>query len=169
MERFIRGGGLLPRRWAARLLILSVLLCLGAAGLFAQRAGDTMYVNVRSAALKSSTGFFASTAGTVRYGDQVRVLAVKGKWAQVRSGGSSGWIASASLTTKPITVQGNTANASAREVALAGKGFSQDVENEYRKGGGINYNAVDSMEKLSIAGEDLLVFVEEGHLLGGEE
>jgi hypothetical protein len=152
-------------------LILTALFCLSAAGLFAQRVGSTMYVNVNSASLKSSTGFFASTTGTVSYGDQVSILAVNGKWSQVRAAArnATGWIASASLTTKRISTQGNAANASAREIALAGKGFSPAVEAEYKKGGGkLNYTAVDNMEKAAVSDRDLLAFIEEGHLARGE-
>jgi uncharacterized protein YgiM (DUF1202 family) len=151
--------------------VACVLFCLTAAGIFAQKAGDTLYVNVNSAALKSSTGFFASTTGTVRYGDAVRVLAVNGKkWIQVRTAGNvTGWVASSSLTTKRISTQANAANASAREIALAGKGFSPEVEAEYKKTGGtLNYSAVDAMEKVTIPDRDLLTFIEEGHLARGE-
>jgi uncharacterized protein YgiM (DUF1202 family) len=140
-----------------------------AAAAFAQKVGDTMYINVNSAGLKSSTGFFASTTGTVRYGDQIQVLELKGKWIRIRTPGNiTGWIASSSLTTKRIT-RGNTANASAKEIALAGKGFSPEVEAEYKKSGGsINYAAVDAMERISIPDRDLLAFIEEGRLAQGE-
>jgi len=150
--------------------ILIALFCLAATGLFAQKAGDTLYVNVNSASLKSSTGFFASTSGTVKYGDQVKVIAVSNKWLQVRTAANvTGWITSSSLTTKKISTQGNTANASAREIALAGKGFSPEVEAEYKKDGGqINYAAVDTMEKVTVSDKELLGFIEEGHLEKGE-
>ena len=151
-------------------MICTVLLLLGTAALFAQKAGDTLYVNVNSASLKSSTGFFASTTGTVKYGDQIRVLAVNGKWTQVRTtANASGWIASSSLTTRRIAAQGNTANASAREIALAGKGFSPEVEAEYKKGQrNLNYTAVDDMEKAGPSDRELLSFIEEGRLARGE-
>jgi uncharacterized protein YgiM (DUF1202 family) len=150
--------------------IFIALFCLSVTGLFAQRVGDTLYVNVNSANLKSSTGFFASTTGTVKYGDDVRVMAINGKWAQVRTSKNvTGWIAGASLTTKRISTQGNTANASAREIALAGKGFSPEVESEYRKGGEkVNYDAVDAMERVTVSDKDLLDFIEEGRLARGE-
>jgi len=151
-------------------VIFIALFCLVFTGLYAQKVGDTLYVNVNSANLKSSTGFFASTTGTVKYGDQVRVAAVNGKWAQVRTTANvTGWIATASLTTKRISTQGNTANASAKEIALAGKGFSPEVEAEYKKGGGdSNYAAVDAMERSTVSEKDLLDFIEEGHLAKGE-
>jgi len=146
------------------------LFCLIVAGLYAQKVGDTLYVNVNSASLKSSTGFFASTTGTVKYGDQVRVAATSGKWVQVRTAANvTGWISTSSLTTKRISTQGNAANASSREIALAGKGFSPEVEAEYKKGGGdINYPAVDAMERSSVSEKDLLAFIEEGRLAKGE-
>jgi len=152
-------------------LIFAVLFCLSVSGLFAQRVGDTLYVNVNSANLKSSTGFFASTTGTVRYTDEVRVLAVSGKWVQVRTsvGSRTGWIAYASLTTKRMAPQGSTASASAREIALAGKGFSPEVEAEYKKGGQkVDYAAVDEMERVTVTERDLLAFIEEGRLAKGE-
>ncbi|MDR2470850.1 MAG: SH3 domain-containing protein [Treponema sp.] len=152
--------------------MFGVLFCLCGAGLFAQKAGDTMYVNVSSANLKSSTGFFASNTGSVKYGDAVQVLAVNGqKWIQVRVSGknTAGWIAYASLTSRRIAAQGSTANASAKEIALAGKGFSPEVESEHKKKGGqLNYAAVDAMERASVSDRDLLAFIEEGHLAKGE-
>jgi uncharacterized protein YgiM (DUF1202 family) len=150
-------------------LMFIALFCLAAVGLFAQRAGSTMYVNVNSASLKSSTGFFASSTGTVRYGDQVTIVSVNGKWSQIRTGNTTGWIPSASLTTKRISTQGNTANASASEIALAGKGFSPEVEAEYKKSGEpLNYTAIDAMERVTVTDGDLLAFIEEGHLAKGE-
>jgi uncharacterized protein YgiM (DUF1202 family) len=151
-------------------VIIIVLFCLCVTGLYAQKVGDTLYVNVNSANLKSSTGFFASTTGKVAYGNDVRVLAINGKWTQVRTASNvTGWIAGSSLTTKRISTQGNTANASAQEIALAGKGFSPEVESEYKKNGeNVNYDAVDKMENADIPEMDLLAFIDEGRLSRGE-
>jgi uncharacterized protein YgiM (DUF1202 family) len=152
-------------------MLFVALLCLSASGLFAQRAGTTLYVNVKSANLKSGTGFFASTTGTVKYTDQVTVVAVNGKWVQVRTavGNKVGWIAYASLTTRRMAPQGSAANASAREIALAGKGFSPEVEAEYKKDASkANYAAVDEMEKVTVSQEALLSFIKEGRLAEGQ-
>ena len=152
-------------------IIFAAVFCLCiAGGIFGQKKGDTFYVAVQSASLKSSTGFFARTTGTLRYGEQVSVLAVSGKWAQVRStGGSlSGWTSSANLTAKRIVAQGDNRSASAKELALAGKGFSQDVERQYKTGKDLNYGAVDALEKVTVSDQDLLIFIEEGHLSTGE-
>ena len=152
-------------------LFLIALICLSASALFAQKVGDTNYINVKSASLKSSTGFFASTTATVSYGDEVKILALSGNYAQIRTtvGNKTGWIAKASLTSKRISTSGSTANASAREIALAGKGFSPEVEAQYKKGDTqANYAAVDEMERINISDRDLLAFIEEGHLAKGE-
>ena len=152
-------------------LIIFCLICLCTTALFAQRVGDTLYVNVNSADLKSSTGFFADNTGTVRYGDEVRVTAIEGKWTQVRraAGNITGWIASSSLTSRRIAAQGNTANASATEIALAGKGFSPEVEAEYKNSGeNLNYAAVDEMERATVSSRDLRAFIEEGRLFKGD-
>jgi len=151
-------------------IVFAALLCIIAAGLFAQKAGDTLYVNVQNADLRSSAGFFASTTGKVNYRDEVKALAVAGKWIQVQKSvdNETGWIASANLTARKVTQQGG-ANASASEMALAGKGFNEEIETEYKKGAGnMNYAAVDDMENATVANYALLQFIEEGHLAKGE-
>jgi hypothetical protein len=130
-----------------------------------------MYVAVKSAALKSSTGFFASTRGTLQMGDVVAVLQEKGKWVEVRStarSSLSGWMASASLTAKRIVASGNSTSASAGELALAGKGFNQEVENAYKQNGALDYGPIDVMEAQSVPTEELYNFIVEGRLAGGE-
>jgi hypothetical protein len=49
---------------------------------------------------------------------------------------------------------------------LAGKGFSTEVEREYR-GGGPDYSMVDFMEQLVITDPELQQFVDEGRLADG--
>ena len=130
-----------------------------------------MYAAAQSLPLKISTGFFADTAGTLAYGDEVMVLELKGKWARVRSAADSsltGWTASSSLTSKWVA-QGSGRSASAREIAIAGKGFSGEVEKEYRAGRNLNYEAVDILEQTGVSGGDLLGFINEGRLARGEQ
>jgi uncharacterized protein YgiM (DUF1202 family) len=153
-------------------LIIALGLCVFITGLAtAQLArGGTLYVATKSVALKSSTGFFARTTGTLNYGDRVTVLQVNGKWVEIRSVSSpslSGWTASANMSAKQI-VSGNTNTASAREVALAGKGFNQEVEDAYKTKGTMNYADVDRMETVTVNEAELYRFLEEGRLLMGD-
>lgn len=147
-----------------RLLLILLVLCIGGPA-FSQLQEKTMYVAVKSAALKSSTGFFAKTVKTLSLGDAVTVIRDTGKWMEIRAGASSGWAASTSLSAKRVT--GSGYSAAAREIALAGKGFSPEVEIEYRKNG-LDYSAVDSMENLTIPEEELLKFINDGRLSKGE-
>jgi len=153
-------------------VILMLALVLITAGFAAAQAskGGTMYVAVKTAALKSSTGFFAGTKGTLNYGDRVTILQINGKNAEVRSTANSaltGWTATANLSAKQI-VSGNTNTASAKEVALAGKGFNQEVENSYKSKGKANYADVDKVEAISVNESVLKKFLEDGRLSMGE-
>jgi len=150
--------------------ILLGLILLASGTLFAQISrGGTAWVSAKTAALKSSTWFFASTKGTLEMGAQVTVLQVNGSWAEVRSAANSslsGWTAVSNLSAKRIVASGTGASAS--EVALAGKGFNQEVENAYKTGGTLNYADVDKTEAIKVSMEELYQFVTEGHLNTGE-
>jgi hypothetical protein len=153
-------------------LMIGFCLALFVTGLVSAQVsrGGTLYVAVRTVALKSSTGFFASNRGNLNYGDRVTVLQVNGRYVEVRSASNSsltGWTASANLTTRQV-VSGNTSTASAREVALAGKGFNQDVENSYRSRGNLNYADVNRVEAIRVSETDLRRFLESGHLSMGD-
>jgi hypothetical protein len=132
--------------------------------------GQTTWISAKTVTLKSSTGFFASNRGTVSYGDEMYVLQISGKWAEVRSSTNSsltGWMASANITTKRVLPStGSTTSAS--EVALAGKGFNQEVEDTYKAGGSLNYADVDRTEAIVVSQDELFRFVTEGRLATGE-
>jgi uncharacterized protein YgiM (DUF1202 family) len=145
-------------------LILTIALCVSPL-LFAQASRNTRYVAVQTTPLKDSTGFFGKELGNLSLGTEVTVVREDGKWTEVRAGNVSGWVASASLSARRVVA--SNANVSANEVALAGKGFSPDMEIEYRKNG-LDYSEVDRMEKLVIPSGDLLQFVNEGRLSRGE-
>jgi hypothetical protein len=51
---------------------------------------------------------------------------------------------------------------------MAGKGFSGDIEQLYRKGEELDYSAVDAMESFTIPEQELYTFLIEGHLTTGE-
>jgi uncharacterized protein YgiM (DUF1202 family) len=149
------------------LLLIFAAFVTGSAA--AQAKGSTQYISAKTAALKSSTGFFAGTTGTLNYGDQVTVLQVKGKWAEVKATARnvSGWIASSNLTSKRVSA-GAASGASNSEVALAGKGFNQEVENAYKADGKLNYDDVDKTEAQQVSNDDLYKFLTDGHLATGE-
>jgi SH3-like domain-containing protein len=154
-----------------RLILYTAFSLVTAGALCAQSlVGKTMYVTAKTIEVKSSTAFFADTLGTLSYGAPVSILQEYGKWLQIKSSEPpeiSGWVSAASLTSKRI-ISGSSTSASANEIALAGKGFNQEVENAYRQSGTLNYDAVDAMEAMSIPNRQLFSFLQEGRLARGE-
>ncbi|MDR3144819.1 MAG: SH3 domain-containing protein [Treponema sp.] len=151
------------------LMALAVLVAGSAAAQNLQ--GRTMYVSSKTVEIKSSTGFFADTLGTLEYGDQVTVLEEDGKWVKIaaaQKASVSGWVLSANLTGKRIVSSGNRNTASANELALAGKGFSEEVENAYRKDAVVSYTEIDAMEAFRIPRQELYNFLVEGRLSLGD-
>jgi hypothetical protein len=153
-----------------------VMLCMGffvaALAIQAQAIkGGTMYITAKTIELKSDTGFFASTKGTLVYGAAVTVLQIKGNWAEVSSVANtavSGWTAVTNLSSKRI-VSGATSGATASEVALAGKGFNQEIENAYKAKGRLNYADVDRTEAQKVSKKELQDFINAGHLFQGDK
>jgi len=148
-----------------RLLFLMVLtLCAGSAA-FSQADRGTRYVAVQTVAVKDSTGFFAKDLGNLSLGDAVTVIRDDGKWTNIRAGTITGWVVSTSLSARRVVASNTSVTAS--EVAMAGKGFSPDMEMEYKKNG-LDYSMVDSMERITVPTNDLLRFITEGRLSKGE-
>ena len=145
-------------------LTLIMALCIASLA-FAQTGGNVRYVAVQSLALKDSTGFFGRELMKLSLGDSVTFVRENGNWTQVRAGNTTGWVASSSLSTRQVVASVSSATVS--EVALAGKGFSQETEIEYRKSG-LNYSIVDIMEQTVVPVDELLRFIEEGRLAKGE-
>lgn len=154
-----------------RRLLICVLLCFGA--LLWAKEGATMYVNVEEAELKSGTGFFASSVGFLPYGAKVTVLKEVDKWTEVASADNSkvsGWLPASSLTKKKILTDDslNRVSASADELALAGKGFSAEVEALYTtESNAAIYQLVDDIEATPIDKSGLWEFIQQGMLSDG--
>ena len=153
-----------------KLLVLVLLVFMVPLAVFAQvKKGDNAWVASKTAAVKSSTWFFAGTKGTLQMGDQVSVLQVNGNWAEVRSAAKSsltGWTSLSNLSSRKIVASGATATA--EEVSMAGKGFNQDVENSYKASGELNFADVDKTEAIKVSQDELYKFMTDGRLVTGE-
>jgi uncharacterized protein YgiM (DUF1202 family) len=131
--------------------------------------GRTVYVAVKNVTLKSSTGLLATTVATLNYGDEVTVKQTDGKYVEVTTPDSSftGWTVSANFTTKKV-IAGSAASTSAKEFAMAGKGFSQETENSYSSQKQLNFDDVDKIELITADEPALMRFIEEGRLSPGK-
>ncbi|MBN1509086.1 MAG: SH3 domain-containing protein [Sedimentisphaerales bacterium] len=131
-----------------------------------------MSVRLRTTQVRATPSHLGSAVATVTYGDVVQAGSKKNGWYPVATAdGKMGWLHEGALTKKAVTMRagvGDTATgASQDEVALAGKGFNEQVEAEVRKKGTLDYTWVDRMAAFNMTSEQLMKFRLEGHLPGG--
>ena len=84
------------------------------------------YVQVDSAIVRVKASQFASSTGTLKLGDKVKVTSKGKSWSCISSedGKIKGWLPNSSLTTKKLIVN-------AKELGLAGKGMDKALEKVY--------------------------------------
>ena len=138
------------------------------------KKGSKAYVSVKSAQLKAGAESSAKNAGKLSYGDCVVVLEAGEKYSRVSlesNSSVSGWVSNGSLTKKKIVASGNSSvRASTDELALAGKGFSEEAENAYKASNpSLDFSLIDKIEKISVSQDELEAFKKEGNLHSPEE
>lgn len=130
-----------------------------------------MSVQVQDGKLRADPSFLGKVTGSASYGDAVTVIRRQDPWffVSTKTGQSSGWIHSSALTEKEIILRAGDANvqktASQREIALAGKGFNPEVENEYKKRNpNLDFEWIDRMEKIVVSDAEIGEFIKDGEL-----
>lgn len=150
------------------LILIAMLLCS-----FACFAQSKMYVKndgKTNLALKNEPKLFAKSSVKVAVGTEVNILqtSADGKWVYVEvtaRKNQKGWAKKSLLSQrKPST----TKSASAKELALAGKGFNSEVEDLYAQSGMGNFEPVDLIESFSVDPDSVSDFLSSGLLKGGE-
>jgi hypothetical protein len=151
-------------------LIIFLLICLSGFSVFAAKQ-KMMSIQVKKGEIRSTPSFLGAIVARVSYGDRVYVREERGPWVRVGLQGNNneGWIHNSALTSKKIEFNAGAANvqtsASSDELALAGKGFSKQVENEFKgKNPNISYAWIDRMEKFVVSEKEIKQFLEEGKL-----
>ena len=148
-----------------------ILMCCAALLATGAWAAKEMSVQVRDGQLRNRASFLGTVTGTVAYGDRVTVNQTQAGWCEVaKVDGATGWIHESALTPKRVVMASGTddarAGASGEEVALAGKGFSKEVEAEYKKQNkDIDYTWVDWMGKQTVPNDRLVLFLKQGDLV----
>ena len=148
-----------------RLLYSGLLLSLAILAVHSQTSTNLRYITAQTVQIKDSTGFFSRTIGTLSLGDEVILISETNRWSQVRFANLTGWVSSSVLSTRRVVSSGSGGQVT--EVALAGKGFSPDMELQFRREG-LDYTQVDIMESMVISEEALLNFINEGRLRRGD-
>ena len=147
-------------------------LLIGCAALVATSAwaAKEMSVQVRDGQLRNRASFLGTVVGAVAYGDRVTVNQTQAGWCEVSLAGKTGWIHESALTPKKVVLASGTADArvqsvGSEEVALAGKGFSKEVEAEYKKQNPqLDFTWVDWMGQQTVSTERLVAFLKQGNL-----
>ena len=131
-------------------------------------AAQVMNVQVQEGQIRSTPSFVGKIVAKVGYGQRINVLEKHGDWHQVTAGAGTGWMHISTLTTKNLSLRsGDSAQSgvSGQEMALAGKGFNAQVEQQYRQSHAGNFKAVDLMEQNSIPSEKLMAFLRAGEVI----
>jgi len=150
------------------LALLTLLLLPGIA------MAETMKVTQPNQSLYPDPDFASAPVASVPVGAAVTVLQQAGDWYQVEYQGQRGWLNRQAF---PAPAAGSWFNpvglltgapvkeTSSDEVALAGKGFTPEVESSYKqKHPEAKYAEVDQVEAQQVAAAKLQAFITEGGL-----
>ncbi len=157
-----------------RLTMIAVGIALAGAVAWAA-APQLLRVQIRSAVLRANPTPLGRPVGNLAFGENVNVLQTSGNWMQVRTpAGASGWLHQSALAKRETTIRaGDTnvnASASAQEVSLAMKGFTPEVEREYRlQHRNVDFAWVDRMETYKVSDDEARRFLAEGGVKGGAQ
>ncbi len=142
-----------------------MLLMVGSSVVLAQ----TVTIKVKETRVRSSPKFYAKAICRMERGDRLAKTGELEGWYKVRTpGGETGWVHSSAVETKKLRLSSGEwveTEASPDEVALAGKGFNEEVETEYRRThSDLDYTWVDKMEKIEVKESEMRDFLKKGKL-----
>lgn len=134
-------------------------------------ADSLMSIQIKKAQLRVTPSFLGKIATELRYADRVSVLEKKDAWIKVRPAAVNveGWLHASALTSKKIVLKPGAADvaqaASSDELALAGKGFSKQVEGEFQtKNPRLDYTWINRMEQMVASQDQINRFLKDGKL-----
>lgn len=136
------------------------------------QAQKMMIVQVRQAQIRSTPSFLGKIMARPIYGEKVIILAERKGWMKVKRNAAvkiEGWMHRSALSPVKVILksgdQSTAGQSSTQEVALAGKGFNEQIEGGYAiNHQDLDYSWVNKMEKISPSMEELEKFVINGSL-----
>lgn len=157
-------------------LVISLFIVLTGFAVFAIEQ-KMMSIQVKKGALRSRPSFLGKIVAQLKYGDRVAVQDIKGSWYLIDNprGKADGWMHSSALSMKKIVLKPGASDvaqaASSDEITLAGKGFNQQIENDFRsKNPQLDFSWINKMEKMTVSQSQIQAFVKKGQLAPkGEE
>jgi uncharacterized protein YgiM (DUF1202 family) len=151
-----------------RILFALLILCAAALG-YAQEK-SVMTVMNKEAEIRDKPSFLGKILEKVPYGTKVTVIEKQKIWVKVSrpSGKGEGWMSLSALKEGSIDLKTGDSNvattASSGEVSAAGKGFTKEIEDQYKKDKNLDYAPVDAMEKYVVTPEQAAKFMKDGGL-----
>lgn len=152
-----------------KIKILAVLAAIAAGA----AVTTPMSVQVRDGKVRAKPSQLGPVVASVQYGDVVQAGELQRNWYPVTTAdGKTGYLHESALSKKPIAMSAGTTDAatgvSSDEIALAGKGFNEQVESKLRAEGKLDYTWVDRMSGFVVTAEEIVKFREQGQLPGGD-
>jgi hypothetical protein len=136
--------------------------------------GEVLKVSQPNQSLYPDPDFSSTPVGTVPVGAELNVERQAGDWYKVEYDGKTGWInrqafpapaAAPKFSLGGLLTGTPVKQTSGDEVALAGKGFTPEVESGYRaKHPEMNFAQVDKIESFKVDPATLQAFITEGDL-----
>jgi hypothetical protein len=140
------------RRWSL-LLGVALVLAQAAAPWRLDAAKEVRYVSVTDTRLLARPMAFSPALATLDAGDAVTVLGQSGNYLQVEVRGRTGFLPARAVQADRPAIgysRRRTTDASSEEIAAATKGFSSEVEAEYRRDNPrLDYGLLDRLEARS--------------------
>lgn len=145
-------------------LVLGVLLLLTSVAMAA-----SVKIITQQAIIRKDRRFFAPVVISVPYGEVVQQLKREGDWLLVVYRDKQGWIHISAVQEQKFRfsslMTSKARETSPDEVALAGKGFTPEIEKAFRKQNPeMKFYLVDQVESLKISNRELQTFVKKGRL-----
>jgi uncharacterized protein YgiM (DUF1202 family) len=134
---------------------------------------ETMKVTQGNQSLYAEPNYSGTPIAPVPAGAEVNVLSSSGDWYKVEYQGNNGWMhrggfaqaQTPKLNLPGMLFGGGVQQTKSDEVALAGKGFTPEVEAGYRqKHPEMNFALVDKVETFKVDSAKLQAFIKEGGL-----
>ncbi len=155
------------------LILLMFSISLATAEDAEPQVGDEVAISVQNQSIYPMPAFYASPVVPVSYGTIAAINEINGEWYNVTTSlGQIGWIHRTSVTGAIQTTSGGTSasgSVTSDEIMLAGRGFSQDIENAYAGDHPeLDFSIIDNMEtSWTVSPQQLYQFLVNGNLIEG--
>lgn len=145
------------------------ILLLGLCFMTSVALAATVKVITQEAVIRKDKRFFAPVVTRVPYGSLIQESSREGDWLRVIYQGKEGWIHVSAVQEQKFQFSslagGKAQEASRDEVALAGKGFTPEVEKAFReKNPKMRYDLVNQVQSYKVDEQKIQAFLQAGNL-----